>query len=236
MMPDSLNSSQRSFPSRVRSPTPAKTEIPPWCFAMLWISSWMSTVLPTPAPPKRPVLPPFVYGSRRSTTLMPVSSICDRGRLVLERRRRPVDGVGLVAGHRAELVHGLADDVQDSPERALPHRHRDGPPGVLDLGAPGEAVRGRHRDRPHGRLAEVLGHLQHELLAVGEDVLGLEARDLERVVDRGQDAGLELHVDDRPDHLDDTPFSHAPSPLPLLSLARWPAGPRRPRRCRGAPW
>ena len=75
MMPDSLNSSQRSFPSRVRSPTPAKTEIPPWCFAMLWMSSWMSTVLPTPAPPKRPVLPPFVYGSRRSTTLMPVSSI-----------------------------------------------------------------------------------------------------------------------------------------------------------------
>ena len=75
MMPDSLNSSQRSFPSRVRSPTPAKTEMPPWCFAMLWMSSWMSTVLPTPAPPKSPVLPPFVYGSRRSTTLMPVSSI-----------------------------------------------------------------------------------------------------------------------------------------------------------------
>ena len=39
--------------------------------------------------------------------------------------------------HRAELVHGLADDVQDPAERALPHRHRDGPPGVLDLGARG---------------------------------------------------------------------------------------------------
>jgi len=32
-------------------------------------------VLPTPAPPKSPVLPPFVYGSSRSTTLMPVSNI-----------------------------------------------------------------------------------------------------------------------------------------------------------------
>jgi hypothetical protein len=75
MTPDSFISSQRSFPSRVRSPTPANTEMPPWCLAMLWISSWMSTVLPTPAPPKSPVLPPLVYGSRRSTTLMPVSSI-----------------------------------------------------------------------------------------------------------------------------------------------------------------
>jgi hypothetical protein len=42
---------------------------------MLLISSWMRTVLPTPAPPNRPVLPPFVYGSSRSTTLMPVSNI-----------------------------------------------------------------------------------------------------------------------------------------------------------------
>jgi len=34
----------------------------------------MSTVLPTPAPPNRPVFPPFIYGSRRSTTLIPVSN------------------------------------------------------------------------------------------------------------------------------------------------------------------
>ena len=25
----------------------------------VWISSWISTVLPTPAPPNRPILPPF---------------------------------------------------------------------------------------------------------------------------------------------------------------------------------
>ena len=39
------------------------------------MSSWMSTVLPTPAPPNRPTLPPLAYGARRSTTLMPVSNI-----------------------------------------------------------------------------------------------------------------------------------------------------------------
>ena len=33
----------------------------------------MSTVLPTPAPPKRPIFPPRRYGARRSTTLIPVS-------------------------------------------------------------------------------------------------------------------------------------------------------------------
>ena len=43
--------------------------------ATLWISSWISTVLPSPAPPKRPILPPFTYGAIRSMTLMPVSKI-----------------------------------------------------------------------------------------------------------------------------------------------------------------
>jgi hypothetical protein len=40
---------------------------------MLRISSVMMTVLPTPAPPKTPVLPPWVKGAMRSITLMPVS-------------------------------------------------------------------------------------------------------------------------------------------------------------------
>ena len=55
---DSCISVQRSLPSRVRSPTPAKTETPPCFMAMLLISSMMMTVLPTPAPPNRPILPP----------------------------------------------------------------------------------------------------------------------------------------------------------------------------------
>ncbi len=58
--PDSFISIQRSLPSRVRSPTPVNTEKPLWTAAMLRISSWMSTVLPTPAPPNRPTLPPRV--------------------------------------------------------------------------------------------------------------------------------------------------------------------------------
>ena len=57
--PDSVISIQRSFPSRERSPTPQNAERPPCSVAMLWISSWIKTVLPTPAPPNSPTLPPF---------------------------------------------------------------------------------------------------------------------------------------------------------------------------------
>ena len=41
---------------------------------MACMSSITSTVFPTPAPPKSPVLPPRTKGQRRSMTLMPVWS------------------------------------------------------------------------------------------------------------------------------------------------------------------
>ena len=43
------------------------------CIAMI------RTVFPTPAPPNRPILPPFAYGQIRSTTLIPVSRISVAG-------------------------------------------------------------------------------------------------------------------------------------------------------------
>mmetsp|Transcript_7769 Transcript_7769/g.19833 ORF Transcript_7769/g.19833 Transcript_7769/m.19833 type:complete len:236 (+) Transcript_7769:903-1610(+) len=73
--PECIISWYRSLPSRVRSPTPPKTEKPPCALAMLLMSSMITTVLPTPAPPKRPILPPLGYGSMRSITLMPVTRI-----------------------------------------------------------------------------------------------------------------------------------------------------------------
>ena len=62
MTPDSVISTKRSLPSRVRSPTPANTDTPPKFLATRLIISWISTVLPTPAPPNRPILPPCTYG------------------------------------------------------------------------------------------------------------------------------------------------------------------------------
>jgi hypothetical protein len=82
---------QRSVPSRVRSPTPANTDTPPWFCATRRIISVMSTVLPTPAPPNRPILPPATYGVRRSMTLMPVSNRRFDGSRACEVRGRTVD-------------------------------------------------------------------------------------------------------------------------------------------------
>ena len=59
MTSDSVISVMRSLPSRVRSPTPANTDTPSWSRATRAIISWISTVLPTPAPPNRPILPPW---------------------------------------------------------------------------------------------------------------------------------------------------------------------------------
>src|SRR5438093_1081040 len=72
MTPASDISWYRSLPSRVRSPTPANTDTPPWSFAMLLISSMMTTVFPTPAPPNAPTFPPFRKGQIKSITLIPV--------------------------------------------------------------------------------------------------------------------------------------------------------------------
>ena len=77
--PDSSISRNRSVPSLVLSPTPAKTETPPCCVATRLIISVMRTVFPTPAPPNRPILPPSLYGVRRSITLIPVSNIFAEG-------------------------------------------------------------------------------------------------------------------------------------------------------------
>ena len=124
MTPDSCISSIRSLPSRVRSPTPEKTDTPPCWRATLWISSVIVTVLPTPAPPKRPTLPPRTNGAIRSTTLMPVSKISIVG------ERSPNAGGSRWIGQRSPFagflaVDRVADDVPDPAERLFADGHRD---------------------------------------------------------------------------------------------------------------
>eukprot|EP00955_Chlamydomonas_euryale_P047009 353561-Chlamydomonas_euryale.AAC.5 len=64
-------------PSHEQIASQSRTEAAaaPCALATLLISSMISTVLPTPAPPNRPILPPRWYGASRSTTLMPVTRI-----------------------------------------------------------------------------------------------------------------------------------------------------------------
>ena len=112
----------------------------------------------------------------------------DLRRLLVEGRRRAVDRIDLGGLDGRALVDRLADDVEDAAERLLADRDRDRRAGVVHGHAAGEAVGGGHRDRAHLALAEVLRHLQRELLRVGEDVLVLDALHDQRVVD-GRAAG-----------------------------------------------
>ena len=127
-MPLSIISRSRSLPSRVRSPTPAKTERPLWPLAMLFMSSWMSTVLPTPAPPKRPILPPLAYGSIRSMTLMPVN------RTSASVVSSSYDGAGLCMGLPPSFV-GFGMPSIDSPITFSRRPRALSPLGIM-IGAP----------------------------------------------------------------------------------------------------
>ena len=160
--PDSVISSQRSLPSRERSPTPQNADRPPCSWARLWMSSWMSTVLPTPAPPNRPTLPPCAYGREQVHDLDAGLEHLGRRGQVLDGRGGPVDRPALLDLDRLALVDRLAEQVEDAPERDVADRHGDRAAGVDDLHAAREAVGGVHGDRAHAVVAEVLLHLADE--------------------------------------------------------------------------
>ena len=86
------------------------------------------TVLPRPAPPNRPALPPRTNGVSRSMTLMPVSNSSVLGDRSVERRRLAMDRPVLVGVDRAAAVDRLAEQVEHAAQRLLADRHGTGPP------------------------------------------------------------------------------------------------------------
>ena len=195
MTPDSVISWMRSLPSRERSPTPANTDTPACCFATLLMSSWMMTVLPTPAPPKIPILPPFLNGQMRSMTLRPVSNISIS--VVWSSNAGGARWIGSILSALTSPLPSMAwpSTSNTRPSVTSPTGTVIGGAGVADLGAAGEAVGRRHGDGADPVVAQVLLHLADErLLAFADDLDGVE--------DRGQVPGGELDVDDRPGDLD----------------------------------
>src|ERR1700728_2478824 len=185
--PDSWNSIQRSLPSRVRSPTPAKTEKPPCLVATLLMSSWMMTVLPTPAPPKRPILPPFKNGWMRSITLMPVSNIsswvdCSSNA-----------GAWRWMGRCTLALTGPSSST--GWPRTLSTRPRDACAGVDRLHASDHAFGCDHRDAAHAAFAEVLLYLDDDIER-GGDVEAF-ADDANRLEDRRHFRLFKLNVNGR---------------------------------------
>jgi hypothetical protein len=84
----------------------------------------MSTVLPTPAPPKRPGLAPLHVGLEQVDDLDSGLEHLDLRGLILEARSLAVDRPTFLHLDVAQLVHGLADDVDDAPRESLRRRAR----------------------------------------------------------------------------------------------------------------
>jgi hypothetical protein len=111
-----------------------------------------------------------------------------------------VNGVVLHGRDRAHLVDRLAHHVQNAAQRGLAHRHLNGRSGVLHRQPARQTVGGVHGDAAHGVLAQVLRHLDSEV--VGQVVDG-RVGDLERRVHLGQASRRELDVDDGTENLRD---------------------------------
>ena len=182
MTPASSISAMRSLPSRVRSPTPANTDTPPWSWATRWIISWISTVLPTPAPPNRPILPPWTYGVSRSMTLMPVSNISvldsswsKAGALRWMPQRSVISSVSPSSRLRHSPMMLNTWPLVTSPTGTV-----IGPPVSVTCGAADQAVGRLQRDRADHVVADVLGDLEGERRWSRRRASSV---DLERVVD-----------------------------------------------------
>ena len=93
---------------------------------------------------------------------------------------------------------GSPSTLKTRPRVDLAHRDGDRAAGVDRVDAAGQAVGRGHGDAADPVVAEVL-------LDLADDLRAVAPADLDGVVDRGQLAGRELDVDDRPGDLDHAP-------------------------------
>ena len=137
------------------------------------------------------------------------------GHLLGVRRSCGVDRApGHVRRQRRAVVDDVADDVQQPAQHVLTYGHLDGATRVDHARAAHQAVGRLHRDAPGPQLAEVLLDLQDQAPAGASGV----RVDLQRVVDGGQLALLELDVHHHSDDLFDPALVHL-SPLQRVSDA-----------------
>ena len=141
------------------------------------ISSVRMTVLPSPAPPNRPILPPRTNGVSRSMTLMPVSNCSVLGERSSNGGGSRWIGQRSVGVDRAAAVDRLAQQVEDAAERLLADRHAHRAAGVDHRHAADQAVGRAQRHAADAVAAEVLLHLAGQVdldaLVVGVDRQGV---------------------------------------------------------------
>ena len=105
------------------------------------------------------------------------------GLLLMQSRRRAMNGQRLLGLDRPFAVDRLAQHVEQTAERLAADRHRDGRAGISDLHPTDQSVGTGHGHGSHPVLAKVLGHLQCEADLRTPGLLVLRRFDSYRVVD-----------------------------------------------------
>ena len=122
---------------------------------MLWIISVSNTVLPTPAPPNRPALPPRSSGIEHVDDLDARLEDLGLGGTPAKRRRGAMNGAPLDIGRRRLAVDGVAENVEHPRENSFADRRLQRPARVLHRHAAREALRGGQRDPAHAMRIEL---------------------------------------------------------------------------------
>ena len=217
MTPASWNSSHRSFPSRVRSPTPAK--------------HGNAAVL------HRDVVDQFLNengfadtGAAEQSDLAALQERLNQvddfdsglehfesGGLIVEQRRRAVNRIVRLADERPKLIDGLAEHVHHAAKRRPADRNGDARAGVEGLHAANHAFGRLHGNGAHAAFAKVLLHFDGDVDRLGN--VEAFARDANGVVNGRQVSRFKLNVEHRSNDLDDVSdgcvflchaFSYAP--------------------------
>src|SRR5690606_23245725 len=106
-----------------------------------------------------------------------------------------MDGAALRHRRLRQPIDGTTHHVEQSPPDLLPYRHRDRPAGIHDDGPAGESIRRVHRNGANTILAEMLLHLEDELI-----IAPLYRQGIENV---GNGSGRKFRIHNRTDYLDD---------------------------------
>ena len=166
--PDSSISSMRSLPSRVRSPTPQKTETPRVLLGHVVDELLDEHGLADAGTAEEADLAALHVRSDQVDDLDPRLEDLRLRLELLELGRVAMDRPAL-AGRCVLAVDRVADHVPEPPQRLVSDRHADRAAEVDDLGPAGEPVGRVHGDGAHAIVAQVLLHLGDQLATLDRD-------------------------------------------------------------------
>ena len=149
------------------------------------------------------------------------------GRLLDKLGSLLMDGTHGFGLDRSGLIDRLADHVDDTAQGLVADRHRDRIAGVDNIGAPHQAFGRIHGDGAHRVLAQMLGDLEHQPIAL---IVGLQG------VHNRRQRFIELNVHDGAHNLTNVTNGLFRSSHSSQSLNGLIKAPRRPIRFQSIPW